>query len=279
MELGPKEFVAAVGFTLAACDSQEMPETGATDEIGDVRAGFSRRFPAKTGKVLPTEEDFMRGQLTGDCTAPDHPLMGEQFPMRRGNELLHTFPDGTCLERLEDKYHHDAVVYAVSGDRKIKFSDLTGDQQRRLLGAQSFEELEALSIAFIEELEKQATGLSLSFPEKTPRVMFEGPIEACPQYRYRRGMLSGKIRSVGIECIWDERQIYCPAVIASRDSSTTEWTAFLKDGSYVLFDDTSDWRDSQYLDAVTRPTPQQWLGTQPDCPTAGSVINIDFSEY
>lgn len=271
-----EELIATVGLTLASCDIHHPADT--PDEVGALRGDFHERFPARTERLLPTEEDLTQYQLTGDCTPVDQLLEGEQFPMRRGTDLLRTFSDGTCLEKLNDDYDGNSDrIYAISGNKKIRFSNLTGDQKRRLFEPRrlSFKKLQGLAIAFIEEAEDEKPDV-----RQAPAVLFEGPIDECSEYRYRRAMVSDRIKSAGRECIWDERQINCPTVTTSLDSTVTEWEAFLQDGEYVLLDSPGErWRDPSYLDAVVRPTPQQWLGTQPDCPKPGGVVDIDLSDY
>lgn len=276
MKLGLQEIITTVGITLAACNPQEPPESGVTDSvIATTHNSIEKNFPAKTGKPIPTEADLRKNQLTEDCTPADQPLVGEQFPMKRGTELISTLQDGTCLENFEDDPYDDSVLYAINGNRKIKFSNLTAAQKKRVLKATSFADLQELSITFMEETEHKANHLiGMTANEQSSAITLEAPITACPKYRYRRAMSSGTITSTGMECIWDERQVYCPTVITSTDSTFKEWEAPLVHGEYVLFNPK---REPQYLDAVTRPTPQQWLGTQPECPGVNSVVNIDLS--
>ena len=211
--------------------------------------------------------------------------------MKRGTELLRTLSDGTCVERLRNEDYDDEAIYVVNGDNKIKFQSLSEAQKGRLFDVDSFSDVQALAIAFIEEIEEAETSrddsddverarrLMRGDRPKYPSILFEGPIAECPEYRYRRGMGSNDTQSWGVQCIWDERQITCPIITTSYDSSHQDWTAFLREGEYTLFDSPVKGSRPEILDAVYRPTPQQWFGTQPECPAEGSVVDIDMSQY
>lgn len=141
------------------------------------------------------------------------------------------------------------------------------DQETRILKQEDFDALQKLGINLMEEI--QARG------ERTTKpllVLFEGPITNCPKYRYRRNMVANADATMGIECIWDERSIFCPQITTIADSSRILWSAISKDGQYIIPDTGVGLMPDQLTPGIA-PTPQEWLGTQPECPGPDSVVN------
>ena len=279
MKLGTKEIIAIAGLTVLSCNPQKAPDPELANGVGTTRANVSATLYPKPKKSVPTEADLTRGQLTATCTPVDQPLSGEQFPMRRGTELIKTLNDGTCLERLRDG--NNDVIYAISGNRKIKFANPNSNQETRILGENDFVALRNLGIDLMEEIQAEAvaslTRRSFYTEERAKplRVLFEGPMNECPTYRYRRGMLADLTSVKGRECIWDERSIACPAVTTATDSSHREFKAFVEGDQHII-PDTGTHLSPNQLSPGIAPKPQQWLGNQPECPKPDSVVNKDL---
>lgn len=283
MKLGLKETIAIAGLTLLSCNPQKAPDPELTNGANATRTKVSATL--NPGKSVPTEADLMRGQLTGECTPPGQPLTGEQFPMIRGTELIKTLSDGTCLERLRDG--KDNVVYAISGNKKIKFANPSPEQETGILEQDNFEGLTSLAITLMEETQAEAVTaqanpaklgrrlLSRDQEFRPLRVLFEGPMDECPTYRYRRGMLADITSVIGSECIWDEKRITCPTVTTATDSSHRTWHAFVEDGQHVI-PDTGTHLTPDQLSPGIAPKPEEWLGNQPECPKPDSVVNKDL---
>ncbi|MBI5306148.1 hypothetical protein HZB04_00970 [Candidatus Wolfebacteria bacterium] len=277
MKLGHKEIIAIAGLTILSCNPQKAPDSELANGAGTTRAKISETL--NPGKSVPTEADLTKSQLTATCTPAGQPLSGKQFPMRRGTELIKTLGDGTCLERLRDG--NDKVIYAISGNRKIKFANPNSNQEARILGKNNFVALQNLGIDLMEEIYAEAVASLTRHPLRTKerakplRVLFEGPMDECPTYRYRRGMLADLISVIGSECIWDERSITCPTVTTATDSSYREWNAFVEGDQHII-PDTGTHLSPNQLSPGIAPKPQQWLGNQPECPKPNSVVNKDL---
>lgn len=282
MKLGLKETLAIAGLTALSCNPQKAPDQELTNGVGTTRAHLSATL--NPGMSMPTEADLTRGQLTGECTPAGQLLSGEQFPMRRGTELIKTLSDGTCLERLRVGIDH--VVYAISGNRKIKFANPNPDQEARILEQNNFDALQALGIDLMKEIQSKAVSAQANPVElarrlrideefKPLRVLFEGPMNECPTIRYRRGMLADLTHVIGIECIWDERNITCPTVTTAICRSHRTWHAFVNGGQHVM-PDTGTRLTPDQLSPGIAPKSDEWLGKQPECPKPDSVVNKDL---
>ena len=282
MKLGLKETIAIAGLTVLSCNPQKAPDSELANGSRTTRANVGATLNPR--KSVPTEADLTRGQLTAACTPAGQPLPGEQFPMRRGTELVKTLSDGTCLEKLRDG--NDDVIYAISGNRKIKFANPNSDQEARILAQSDFSTLQKLGVTLMEEAEANAVsahadpvGLARHLLEEERlrplRVLFEGPIDDCPTYRYRRGMLADITSVLGSECIWDERSITCPTVTTATDSSCKMWNAFVEDHQHVI-PNTDTHLSPDQLSPGVAPKPHEWLGSQPACPKPDSVVNKDL---
>lgn len=269
MKLGVKEVIGIVELILSSCNPQKAPDPELANGIETRRAIMATLDPP-----IPTEADLMRGQLTGKCTPAGQPLMGEQFPMRRGTELIKILGDGTCLERFREGKND--IIYAISGNRKIKFTNPNPREEERIFGQNDFGALQKLGIALISEIQAETVaGGSFMERAKSLMVLFEGPIDECPTYRYRRSMLADITNVFGGECIWDERGITCPRVTTATDSNYRDWQAFLENSQYVI-PDTGTPLIPGNLGPGIAPKPEEWLGKQPRCPKPDSVVNIDF---
>lgn len=173
--------------------------------------------------------------LTGDCIAPGETLDGEQFPMLRGVEHVATLPDGSCIEKVRHEQGHE-IIYVIHGNEKLK---LVGQQRGTAKAVLAdLDDFEAVQNWAIENLENSYETLTVF-----PNTLFEGPIDECPEWRYRRGYSRIDFKAhMATDCIWntpDDR--HCPA--------TNSRTLVMLPNE--------------------EPTPTQWLGTQPNCPGEG----------
>jgi hypothetical protein len=278
MKTGLKEFVAigAAGLALLACEKAEPTDVDlAKGQVGDAAASVvnsSNQPPLPEGVVRggPNDPD----QLYGICVLDGEPLDREQFPMKRGTELLKRLEDGTCLETLQDG--NERVIYAIHGNSKIKFSDPNPDQEAIILAQSSFEDLKEAAIRLLDVIKDSAIeGKCYAKGDDLLGVLFEGPISECPVYRFRRLMFESVNIILGAECIWDEPVIDCTTVTTSNDSSSIIWEALPgKEG--LMIPDSGRRTPAGRLPPGPAPTPREWIGGEPACPSLNSVVNIDF---